>query len=228
MSLTEVDDTASVQSQDNLIHLIRAEKYTPTQVYKLLSTALDDSRSFHFEQIFALPTVQALATSSTAESNEEDSETRLFLDLLGIFASGDLVSYLKRKQTFSNIMGTLPDKRELKLELICRRKLMRTLAKPDCFDFCEWLCLLDESFDLASSSSLGHALKLLELLAYDSFDSPLHKTLAREGKLEPVHLDKLRKASLMTLASKQKVLTYENIKVSFRTIWTVLFCLLVL
>ena len=241
---------ASVQSQDNLIHIIDSEKYTPSQVLRALQTALDDSRSFHFEKLARLPRVEMLASPAqpaqcgggggggagvdAGEEEEASAATNSrFFDLLQLFAVGDLAGYVRRQEDFATLMADAPH-RVAKLAAICLRRLDAALDDSDAFDFSEFLGLLDDSrcselLSTAQATFEGPAgdvaearrrraedsLKLLDLLAFRTLQSPQRTQLAagEAPVLQAVHLQKLRKLSLASLADEKKTLAYDELEV---------------
>ncbi|KNC55996.1 COP9 signalosome complex subunit 7a [Thecamonas trahens ATCC 50062] len=65
------------------VYTLQAKKATPRMVRDLVTKALDDAEVFVFGELLALPSVQAL----------EETEHKPYLDLLHIFAYGNLTQY---------------------------------------------------------------------------------------------------------------------------------------
>lgn len=249
MTSNNAKHNASVQSQDNLIHIIDSEKYTPSQVLRALQTALDDSRSFHFEKLARLPRVEMLASPAQSAQggaaagsegggeceNESGATNARFFELLQLFAAGDLAGYVRRQDEFSTLMADAPH-RVAKLAAICLRRLDAALDDADSFDFSEFLGLLDDprcsellstaqatfegpTGDAAAETPRRRAedsLKLLDLLAFRTLQQCQQRAELAAGTapvLKAVHLQKLRKMSLASLADEKKTLTYDELEV---------------
>jgi len=200
------DDATSVQSQDNLIHIIESEQYTPSQIIRALQTALDDSRSYHFDKVVQLPRVQEL--HKFAPSTPESVPGKLILELVSVFANGAFAEFLSRKDDFSSLTDQNPQRID-KLKSICLRRLDAALLDPRTFDFSTFLDLLDPSCAEALGSQGTSALKILDLLAYRNITSSQYKAIA--PSLAPPHVHKLRQLSLAEAAATQKVLTYDTL-----------------
>ena len=194
-----VSFAASLQSQDNLMHILESEKYTPSQVHRALQTALDDSRSFHFDKIVRLARVECLATaeasSSSSASSSDDSaaasssaeeaaaQRALFFELLQVFASGDVGAYLARQDHFAALMAEHPQRVD-KLKAICMRRLGEALDDPDAFDLSDFLNLVEDprcAGFLAGAPGASAALALLDLLAFRTLDDAPQFTAAAES-----------------------------------------------
>jgi hypothetical protein len=226
-----VSVAASLQSQDNLMHILESEKYTPSQVHRALQTALDDSRSFHFDKIVRLARVECLATpeaSSSPSSSSDDTAAAasaeaaaqrvLFFELLQVFASGDVGTYVARQEHFAPLMAEHPHRVD-KLKAICVRRLQEALDDPDVFDLSEFLNLVEDprcADFLAGAPAATAALALLDLLAFRTLADADAESGQQPLMLSEAHLHKLRKLSLSSLAGAQKTLTYATLQVSRR------------
>ena len=217
-------DASSLQSQHNLIHVIESEKYTPSQLVSALQTALDDGRSFHFDKVILLPRVQRLAETKSsvaagggeAGNDSEDATGVLILELLQLFASGNLAGYLTQKAHFAPIMADFPQRLK-KLQTICLRQLRAALDDPDVFDYSDYIDLLEHPACATAFESVGSGteakqlLELLDLFAFRTMDSKEFTTLTTN--LTDAHVHKLRMLSLASYAAESKTLTYTTLRV---------------